>query len=296
MDGDTLELLKRSYACLKKQSQRLTHPDRLSCGVKNIVALLTLFGAPWECMKAVITLKVGALKSARMSVAGITTEKLKSIAKEAIDKKPGLLAIAEDETNRLHLQVKKTWLRWCTAHWLFSQNLKGISVPSRLLALHYLSLWGHGPHQEQLSKHMDLFKVRSSTRKWMARFRKEWGFCYGKMPSKAPMDKAALARKATRTDAGIGPRPRQSFESDQGPHFRDQMWSPIWGPVVAHKAVPYVGMPWRECRGSKIGPKIWNHFSNQNRVQVRTRLGFWCGFGVPSGVPIIHPKTASVTR
>ena len=68
--------------------------------------MLVLLGAHWECMAAVLTLKTGRLKRARLAIESTTTDKLKEMAVQGFHKSPRLAHIVDNVEHAFHLQVK----------------------------------------------------------------------------------------------------------------------------------------------------------------------------------------------
>ena len=164
--------------------------------MKSIVASLVLLGAPWDCIKAVIGIKLKTNPTTSMTIDRISVDLIKDWAKQAVKQEPLLLEWSTDVQSKCHLKVKRLWLEWETAMWVNAQNMKGIPVPSRLVKTHYMNLWGVGPHVVQTQNHLESLALKSrSLKMWLHRFRRRWGFVYKAMPTKAPLTKKQMEKK-----------------------------------------------------------------------------------------------------
>ena len=191
------QTISKAIAATRKQIWRNARSECLSEGLKKVIAMLVLLGAQWECMAAVLTLKAGRLKRTRMAIESTTTDKLKEMAVQGFHKNPWLAQIVDNVEHAFHLQVKKLWLQWRTAQWLQVQNFKGVGVPSSMVWKHYRNMWGSGPHGLNVSNHLNAFDKKNGQRHWMGKFRRSWGFVYGKMPAKASMTAKEISKKVT---------------------------------------------------------------------------------------------------
>lgn len=192
-----MESMKRELEKIRKQNYRNKKPDVLHHQAKSLVAMLVFLGAPWQCIKTVLMAKICRWPVCNIKGDDITEEQIKKWATEAVKKEPGLCDMADDPQRPKTMRSKRWVLEWQTANWVNAQNMKGIPVPSSLLRDHYRSLWGMGPHAKSISDHLDqLDSKKLSCTNWLRGFRQRWGYVYKGMPTKAPMTKDEIMKKA----------------------------------------------------------------------------------------------------
>ena len=242
--------------------------------MKCIAASLVLQGVPWDCIKAVMIIKLQGHPTVPMRAEDITVDIIKDWARQAVQKEPLLLEQATDVQSRVHVTAKRWWLEWSTACWINAQNLKGIPVPSRLVREHYLELWGGGPHTVEAQKHIDGFAFKSmSLKMWLKRYRKRWGFVYTTMPTKAPLTKEQMERKVCMDLTG-GP-----FNFVLGLGFRNRSGTQKWVPVLVPKWLaldgPFQSLLYRTGplqapkSGTKSGTQKWGPIGSKNLCRRR---------------------------
>ena len=183
-------------ARLKKEGQRSKQPDLLHHQAKSVVAFLVFLGAPWEAIKTIMLAKVSKWPVCKLRSNDISEELIKKWATDAVKKEPGICDLVLNPEHPQTIRTTRWLMEWKTVHWVNSQNMKGIPVPSALVRDHYRSLWGMGPHQKAIANHLDkLDSKKLSFTNWMRDFRDRWGFIYKGMPIKAPMTKDEITTK-----------------------------------------------------------------------------------------------------
>jgi hypothetical protein len=188
--------LKREMARLKKEVQRNNQPALLHHKAKSVVAFLVFHGAPWEAIKAIMLAKVCRWPVCKLKSNAISEEQIKNLATDVVKTEPGICDLVQNPEDPQTIRATRWLMEWKTAHWVNTQNMKGIPVPSALLRDHYRSLWGMGPHQKAIANHLDkLDSKKLSLTNWMRDFRERWGFMYKGMPTKAPMTKDEITNK-----------------------------------------------------------------------------------------------------
>ena len=127
-----------------------------------------------------------------------TMERLKDAATKAAAKWKGPAKFwLERNDSHEHVAVKSLWHRWSIALWLRIQNMKGLCIPSDAVIDRYVSLWGQGPHQENLTNHLNQFSKPLHREKWLRYFRQDWGFSYSTLPARSTTPVAEIRRKVT---------------------------------------------------------------------------------------------------
>ena len=190
--------LKRGLVRIRKRETREKGLPEISQSIQQRICLLVIMGSPWACIQAV-ALVLNVRKQKRMISPGMTTkERLKDIAAKAAARwKEPIKFWLERHDSHEHVAAKSLWHRWSVALWLRVQNMKGLCIPSAAVIDRYVSLWGQGPHQENLTNHLNQFSKPFYRKKWLRDFRKGWGFSYPTLPARTTTSVAEIRRKVT---------------------------------------------------------------------------------------------------
>ena len=228
-------------ARLKKEGQRRTQPDLLHHKAKSVVAFLVCLGAPWEAIKTIMLAKVSTWPVCKLRSNDMSEELIKKWATDAVKKEPGICDLVRNPEHPQTIRATRWLIEWKTAHWVNTQNMKGIPVPSALVGDHYRSLWGMGPHQKAIANHLDkLDSKKLSFTNWLRDFRERWDFIYKGMPTQAPMTKEEITTKVGLVHS-LMPRSKKQHPR----HFQEIQPQPQTG---YHNMVPNLQLHQVLCR------------------------------------------------
>ena len=93
----------------RKQIWRNARSECLRQGLHKLIATLVLLGAHWECMAALLTLKKGKLKRARLAKESMTTDKLQEMAILGFQNNPWLADIVDNVEHAFHSRAKNKY-------------------------------------------------------------------------------------------------------------------------------------------------------------------------------------------
>ena len=191
---------RKAYERIRKQCQRTKRGECIGPKLRQKVAALAILGAPWDCIRATVV-KMGRISGRHVvPAAELSDAFLQDVIRRALVKDKVSADVVTDPASSLHLAATRLWYEWCCAMWVVRQNMKGVSVPSKLLLKHYYQLWPMGPHAESVQHHLDQMKNMNTKKRWLTRFRRSWGFSYSKLPAAAPMTKEQIDSKVDTVD------------------------------------------------------------------------------------------------
>ena len=242
---------QRAVLAAKQQEKRQLRASVLPDGVQQILAMLVLLGAHWDCIRALVSVETNKLNVICVDGEALSTEEIQKLAKGYCDKNPAFAHTADNHEDAFQLQVSKLWRQWRTGRWLFLQYLKGISMPPSLVMEHYRSMWGHGPHGPRVTKHLDEFKTKAYKEQWTNRNRKLWGYQYSKMLAAAPMTEEMKRQRACsdKCAAWSAQSSREVSRRTWGPQIWNQIGFQIWDRLSR----PNVRI---NCYGQKVVPDL----------------------------------------
>ena len=163
--------------------------------MKNVLCILVLMHTPWKIIAMIMYVATRFCRTVLKNTF-LSTQEIQDLAEEALKTKPQLITQADDINHEETLCAKRWLYEYRLAVWLAEQNLKGIAVPVRMGIDYYLVQWGHGPHQERVTKHLHKFQARKTWKKWMHEFRRQWGFDYASCPKGPALSEPEIADKA----------------------------------------------------------------------------------------------------
>ncbi len=154
--------------------------ESISPGTRDLIGMMSLLEAPYHLIVSIVTITTRSVLSHNIH-GPWSPDLVRRLSREAVEKRPSILVEAQDPQNPLTFKATKLLAESKLAFWLTEQNSKGIAVPTSLLRLKYVEMWGMGPHAEQTEKHLSMFRrTTSSTPTWFLRFRHKWQFSYAK--------------------------------------------------------------------------------------------------------------------
>ena len=178
--GAIREKQKRMMNMLRVMKWRGHERYFISSGTRDLIGMMSLLEAPYHLIVSIAELKSKAVLRQRVH-GSWNPDLVKRLSREAVEKRPAILVEAQDPQNPLTFKATRMLTESKLALWLTEQNAKGIAVPTSLLRLKYVEMWGMGPHAEKTEKHLAMFRrPTSSTPTWCLRFRRKWQFSYAK--------------------------------------------------------------------------------------------------------------------
>jgi len=120
----------------------------ISSGTRDLIGMMSLLEAPYHLIVSIAELKSKAVLRQRVH-GSWNPDLVKRLSREAVEKRPAILVEAQDPQNPLTFKATRMLTESKLALWLTEQNAKGIAVPTSLLRLKYVEMWGMGPHAEK---------------------------------------------------------------------------------------------------------------------------------------------------
>ena len=93
------------------------------------------------------------------------------------------------------LEGQSVFLKHSLAVEVRAMNLKGVAMTSSMLSDKYVQSWGHGPHDERVTRHLNALSNVSSAKLWGRNFRRTFQIDYRKMGDRASMSAETLVTK-----------------------------------------------------------------------------------------------------
>jgi len=179
-----MDELRRIGWKLNKRAYRQKVRAPVCPSVQKTIVLLVRMGAPWECIQEIAMMQ-SRKNNSTLPITELSIEKLKAVAVSAQKKwGGGCQGLAEESDNKRIVDTKSEWFRWSTAQWLKLQNMKGLSMPSRVAVDRYIQQWGPGPHPATIAAHLEKFKAKHYRKRWLRSVRQDWGFSYSVLPAR----------------------------------------------------------------------------------------------------------------
>ena len=95
----------------------------------------------------------------------------------------------------MHWKANKFFRKHSLAVEVRAMNLKGVAMTSSMLSDKYVQSWGHGPHDERVTRHLNALSNVSSAKLWGRNFRRTFQIDYRKMGDRASMSPETLVTK-----------------------------------------------------------------------------------------------------
>ena len=177
--------------------------------LQDLIAMLCLLGAPYPLIVSIAEVKARGMLKLKLP-GPWTPDLVKRLSRQALARRPNMVSESETTENPLTLKATRWLVEARLAMWCSEQSCKQIAVPSSVLRLKYIEMWGIGPHTETATAHLSTFRDPTpSTKIWMTRFRQHWQLTYGRcapgswMPKELAQEKvrsAHLSPTKTRND------------------------------------------------------------------------------------------------
>ena len=95
----------------------------------------------------------------------------------------------------MHWRANKFFRKHSLVVEVCAMSLKGVAMTSSMLSDKYVQSWGHGPHDERVTRHLNALSNVSSAKLWGRNFRRTFQIDYRKMGDPASMSPETLVTK-----------------------------------------------------------------------------------------------------
>ena len=120
---------------------------------------------------------------------------IQSIVLKAHEQKMRWEKVLADAKHIMHWKANKFLREHSLAVQVRATSLKGVVMTSKMLSDNYVQSWGHGPHDERVTRHLNALSNVSSAKLWGRNFRRTFQIDYRKMGDRASMSPETLVTK-----------------------------------------------------------------------------------------------------